>query len=249
VLSTQLPPQVRVTLRGPRSALDELHADDIGNLQVDLHTGNEDRIAFTPEMVHVPPGVQVEQVEPSAITLSWEDQISREVPVQVGVVGVPAQGFMVKGAPIADPSIVRVHGPKSEVLVLQHARAEAFDVTGLTENSYTRALALDKPPGRITSDVASVHVTTVVTREAADRLLPKLPVVVVGLSKAKTTPTEVDVRLVCPPEILRGLRPEQVIPRVEERSTAASGSESVPVIVDVDRCETHVTPSSVIVRW
>ena len=249
VLSNQLPPQVRLTLRGPRAALDELHADDIGNLQVDVHSGSEKRLTLEPAMVHVPPGVHVEQIDPPSIDLLWEDQIVREVPVQVSVVGIPAPGFMVKGAPIADPAFVRVHGPKSEVLVLQHARAEAFDVTGLTENVYSRQLALDKPAGRLTYDASSVQVTTGITREVVERLIPKLPVIAVGQPKAKTTPSEVDVRLVCPPEILRGLRPEQVVPRVEERSAAASGSESLPVIVEVDRCEVHVTPSAVIVRW
>jgi hypothetical protein len=249
VLSNQLPPQVRLTLRGPRAALDELHADDIGNLQVDVHSGNERRISLDPAMVHVPPGVRVEQIDPPAIDLVWEDQIVREVPVQVSVVGIPAPGFMVKGAPIADPNSVRVRGPKSEVLVLQHARADAFDVTGLTENVYPRQLALDKPLGRLTYDTSRVLVTTAITREVVERLIPKLPVIVVGQPKAKTTPPEVDVRLVCPPEILRGLRAEQVVPRVEERSIASSGSESLPVIVEVDRCETHATPSAVIVRW
>ena len=251
VLSNQLPPLqvLGESARAVRAALDELHADDIGNLQVDVHSGSEKRLTLEPAMVHVPPGVHVEQIDPPSIDLLWEDQIVREVPVQVSVVGIPAPGFMVKGAPIADPAFVRVHGPKSEVLVLQHARAEAFDVTGLTENVYSRQLALDKPAGRLTYDASSVQVTTGITREVVERLIPKLPVIAVGQPKAKTTPSEVDVRLVCPPEILRGLRPEQVVPRVEERSAAASGSESLPVIVEVDRCEVHVTPSAVIVRW
>src|ERR1700688_1980067 len=53
VLSNQLPPQVRLTLRGQRAALDDLHADDIGNLQVDVHSGNEKRITLGTQMVHV----------------------------------------------------------------------------------------------------------------------------------------------------------------------------------------------------
>jgi hypothetical protein len=249
VLSNSLPPQVRLTLRGPRAQLDELHSDDIGTLQVDVHSDTERRITLDPAMVHVPPGVRVEQIDPPALNLVWEDQIVRDVPIQVSVVGTAAPGFVVKGAPLAEPETVRVHGPKSEVLVLQHARADSFDVTGLTEGVYPRHLALDKPPGRVVYDTNTVLVTTEVTREVVERPFPKLPVVVVGQTKAKTQPTEVDVRLVCPPEILRALRPEQVVPRVEERSTATSGSESLPVIVDVDRCEAHVMPAAVIVRW
>jgi hypothetical protein len=249
VLANQLPPQVRLTLRGPRAALDDLHPDDIGNLQVDVHSGNQKRITLEDSMVHVPPGVHVEQIDPPALNLVWEDEIVRDVPIQVSVVGTPASGYTVKGVPVADPANVRVHGPKSEVLVLQHARAEAFDVTGLTEGVYPRHLALDKPLGRITYDTQSVLVTLEITREVVERPFTKLQVLVVGQPKAKTTPTEVDVRLVCPPEILRALRPEQVVPRVEERSTAATGSESLPVIVEVDKCAAHVTPAAVIVRW
>src|SRR5580700_1621711 len=83
VLSNSLPPQVRLTLRGPRAQLDELHSDDIGTLQVDVHSDTERRITLDPAMVHVPPGVRVEQIDPPALNLVWEDQIVRDVPIQV----------------------------------------------------------------------------------------------------------------------------------------------------------------------
>src|SRR3982074_444201 len=43
VLITPIPAQIRVTVRGPRSTLDDLHADDIGSVQLDLRRGNEAR--------------------------------------------------------------------------------------------------------------------------------------------------------------------------------------------------------------
>ena len=125
------------------------------------------------------------------------------------------------------------------------------DPTLLTEGTYSRHLAIDKPAGRLSPDPStqSVLITTEITREVVERPFVKMAVAVVGATKAKTQPTEVDVRLLCPPEILRALRSEQVVPRVTVRSTAASGSESLPVEVSVDKCEAHITPSSVIVRW
>ena len=251
VLVNSIPPQVRLTLRGSRTALDELRADDIGNLQVDIHTGAEKRVTLDPALVHVPPSVHVVQIDPPSIDLLWEDQVTRDVPIQVSVVGTPAPGFVVKGVPVAEPPSVRVRGPKSEVLVLQHVRADSFDVNGLTEGSYSRHLAIDKPVGRLSPDPStqSVLITTEITREVVERPFVKMAVAVVGATKAKTQPTEVDVRLLCPPEILRALRSEQVVPRVTVKSTAASGSESLAVEVSVDKCEAHITPSSVIVRW
>jgi YbbR domain-containing protein len=249
VLVNQLPPQVRVTLRGPRAVLDDLRAEDIGNIQVDVHTGQAKRITLEPTMVHVPPGVRVEQIDPPALDLEWEEQVVRDVPVQVSVVGTPAPGFVVKGVPVAEPDTVRVHGPKSEVQVLQHVRADAFDVTGLTEGRYQRHLAVDRPRGRMSLDTSSVLVTAEVTREVVERLFSKMPVAVVGPPKAKTQPAEVDVRLVCAPEIVRALRPEQVVPRVDVKSDAHAASLSLPVTVAVTDCEAHVTPAEVIVRW
>jgi hypothetical protein len=249
VLVSSLPPRVRLTLRGSRAALDDLHADDIGNLQLDVHSGIERHVALTPQMVHVPTGVTVEAVDPPSLDLAWEDEIVRDLPVQVSVVGSPAPGFVVKGVPVADPPTVRVRGPKSDVTRLEYVRAEAFDVTGRSEGTYAKDLKIDVPQGRITSETAIVKVTVEVTREIAERPFTKLAVAVVGPSKAKTQPAEVDVHMVCPPEILRSLRPEQVVPRVEVKSTATSGSESLPVIVSIDKCEAHATPSSVIVRW
>ena len=251
VLVSPMPPSVRLTLRGSRSALDDLHSDDIGYLQIDVHLGSERRVTLDPGMVHVPPSVRVEQIDPPAIDLVWEDRVTRDVPIQVSVVGTPAPGFVVKGVPQADPATVRVRGPKSEVLVLQHVRADPFDVSGLTEGSFPRHLAIDRPTGRVLPDLAtqSVLVTAEITREVVERPFVKIPVAVVGQAKGKSQPTEVDVRLVCPPEILRALRPEQVVPKATAHSTAASGSESVAIEVNVEGCEAHTTPSSVVVRW
>jgi hypothetical protein len=248
LLVDQSPPQVRLLLRGPIAALDDLHADDL-TIQVQLSSTLERAVKLDAKMVHLPPSVRIEAFDPGSVELVWEDIITRDVPIQVSVLGAPAPGFMLKGAPVADPAVVRAHGPKSEVLNLQYARAAAFEVNGLTEGSYPRQLLIDAPPPRVTYDKNSVTVTTEVTREMVERPFIKLPVVVIGQGKAKTLPAEVDVRLVCPPEILRALRPEQVVPRVEENSTEKTGSEALPVIVQVDSCDVHVTPATVVVRW
>jgi len=100
-LVTPIPAQIRVTVRGARSTLDELHADDIGSVQIDLRNGSLGRITFEPSMIPLPPGIKVEQIDPPEVDLKWEDRIARDVPVQVGIIGTPATGFVVKGVPAA----------------------------------------------------------------------------------------------------------------------------------------------------
>jgi hypothetical protein len=248
-LVTPIPAQIRVTVRGQRSTLDDLHADDIGSVQVDLRSGNETRLTFEPATIPVPPGLTVEQIDPPAIDLTWEDRIVRDVRVEVGIVGTAAEGFVVKEAPSAEPPSVRARGPKSEVMVLQRARADAFDVTGLTAGKYTRQLAIDRAPGRVVYDASSVSASVEIGREVAERPFTRVPVAVLGRPNAKAQPSEVDVRLACPPEVVRALRNEQIVPRVQVTSPAEHGSDVLPVQLAIDQCQVHTTPPSVIVRW
>jgi len=248
-LITPIPAQIRVTVRGPRSTLDDLHADDIGSIHLDLRGGDESRVTFDPATIPVPPGIQIEQIDPPSFDLTWEDRITRDVPVEVGIVGTPAPGFVVKGVPAADPAMVRARGAKSEVMVIQHARADAFDITGLTGGKYTRQLAIDRAPGRLTYDASSVSASVEIGREVFERLFTKVPVAVLGHASAKAQPAEVDVRLTCPPEIVRALRPEQIVPRAQTSASGDHGSDVLPVELNIDQCEVHLTPSTVIARW
>jgi YbbR-like protein len=240
--------QVRLFLRGPTAALDEIRPDDL-SLEVQLSSTNERMVKLDSKMVHLPSQVRIEAFDPASVELVWEEIITRDVPIQVNWAGTPAPGFVTKNAPVAEPAVVRAHGPKSEVENLQYARAAAFEVNGLTEGSYPRTLLLDPPPPRVSYERNSVTVTAEIARELSSRSFVKRPVVVTGLVKAKTVPAEVDVRLVCPPENLRGLRDDQIQPRVEVKTTATSGSESLPVTVQLDKCEAQITPSTVVVRW
>jgi hypothetical protein len=248
-LVTPIPAEIRVAVRGPRSTLDDVHADDVGSVQIDLRGGNETRVTFDPATIPVPPGLRVEQIDPPAIDLVWEDRIVRDVPIEVGIVGTPAAGFVVKGVPTADPGSVRARGPKSHVVVLQHARADAFDVTGLTAGKYTRQLAIDRPSPRVSFDLTSVAASVEITREVAERTFTRVPLAILGHGASKAQPPEVDVRLACPPEVVRALRPEQIVPRVQVSAAAEHGSDALPVQLAVDQCEAHITPPTVVVRW
>src|SRR5580765_8438397 len=46
LLVSQSASKVRLTLRGSRASLEELHVDDIGNLQVDARAGSEKRVSL-----------------------------------------------------------------------------------------------------------------------------------------------------------------------------------------------------------
>jgi YbbR domain-containing protein len=245
-----IPRDVRIFVRGSTQTIDNLRGGAV-HMILDL-TGSPEHVIFNPRMVRLPEGVrvEVEQFEPPSIDLKWEQRVTRDVPVQVSVVGSPVDGFIVKGPLVAEPRTVKVRGPQSDVMVLQHVRADAFDVRTITaEGQYPRQLAIEKPNPRLKIEPQSVIVTAEIAREVAEKMFPKLPVAVVGVAKGKTTPAEVDVRLICPPDIVRPLRPDQVVPQVEVTSKDPSGSVSLPVAVRLDKCDAIIQPREVVTRW
>jgi len=250
VLAGSLPQSVRIFVRGSNQVIDNLRASSV-SVQLDLAKKQPEHVVFEPSMVHLPAGIRVEleQFDPPSIDLRWEARIVRDVPIQISVVGEPADGFVVKGHPVGNPKVVHVRGPRSDVMTLQSVRTEAFDVRGLFEGSYSRALAVDRVSPRLVVDPMSIVATAEIVREVSERLFTKVPVVVVGIAKGHTIPADVDVRLVCAPEVARALRPEQVVAQVEVASKEAAGSLSLPVAVHLDRCTVHSTPPAVVVRW
>jgi hypothetical protein len=254
VLLTPLPPLVRVTVRGPRTLLDEMKADDLGAFHPDLRSGKVDHVEFDPSVIHLPPGVRVEQVDPPSLALRWEDEVIREIPVQASITGEPAPGFIIKGAPKVEPPTVRAIGPRSLVDVVQFARAAPFDVTGLDqEKSHEHVLAIDRPPPRVEFETQIVSVKVEVAREELQRIFVKVPVQAVGVPRAVVSPNEVDVKVEGPPELVRSLRPEQVVPTVDLRSSGLTltspGSGRLPVVIGLEGCRASVQPQMVVVRW
>ena len=254
VLLTPLPSVVRVTVRGPRTLIDEMKADDLGAFQPDLRSGKVDHVEFDASVIHLPPGVRVEQIDPPLMALRWEDEVIRDIPVQASITGQPAPGFVIKGAPKVEPPTVRAIGPRSLVDVVQFARAAPFDVTGLDqEKEHEHVLGIDRPPPRVEFETQIVTVKVEVAREELQRIFVKVPVQAVGVPRAVLSPAEVDVKVEGPPELVRSLRPEQVVPTVDLRSSGIAltspGSGRLPVVVGLEGCRASVQPQMIVVRW
>ena len=61
------------------------------------------------------------------------------------------------------------------------------------------------------------------------------------------------IRVEGPPEIVRALRPEQIVPTVDLHSNglngATPGSAKLPVTVELEGCRASAQPLVVVVRW
>jgi YbbR domain-containing protein len=254
-LMTPIPASIHVTLRGPARAIDRLIQTGIVPIEIDLREGHRESIGFEPKNFSFPPETTITIIDPPSIDLEWEDVVTRQIPIQAAITGQPADGYVVKGEPDVDPTQLTVRGPVSVIEVMQFARLAAFDVSGLSEGVHRRRIAIDAPPVRaryIGPSAATVTVT--VARRVSEAKFENRPVEVVGVPGAGTVPRTVDVTVTGAPEIVRALRPEQIVARADLSKAPnvdlkKHGSAVVKVTVELGHADAELQPPSVTVKW
>jgi YbbR domain-containing protein len=129
----EAPSTVDVRVRGTSGVLSRVAAGDIVAV-LDLHAARAGRRLFhvTPEQVHVPFGVEVVQVTPPTVALSFETSVTREVPVVASIEGSPAPGYVV-GKVTLSPDRVEIVGPESAVKRAREALTETVSIADLRD--------------------------------------------------------------------------------------------------------------------
>jgi hypothetical protein len=256
-LMTPIPASIHVTLQGSARAIDNLLQAGMPPVEIDLRDGRRESVVFDESMFTLPPDTKITIIDPSSIELNWEDVATRQIPIQAAITGQPADGYVVRGEPDVDPKTITVSGPLSSIEVLQFARLSAFDVSGLSEGVHRRRLGIDAPPVRVKylgPQAANVAVT--VARRVSEVRFENRPIEVVGVPSGVTAPRTVDVIVAGPPEIVRALRPEQIVPvadltKVEglDLKELKHGSAQVKVTLPLSHAEAELQPPSVNVKW
>lgn len=126
------PDTVEVRLRGASSALGRVMPGEVVAV-LDLQGARTGTRLFhlLADEVRTPYGVQVTQVNPSSLSLTFEQSATKAVPVLPAVDGDPAPGFHV-GRISATPPVVTVVGPASHVIGLKGATTEPVLVSRAT---------------------------------------------------------------------------------------------------------------------
>ncbi len=126
------PETIDVRLRGTSSALARLLPGEvIAVLNLQNARVGARLFHLQTDQVRVPYGVQVSQVTPASVPLTFELTGSRLVPVVPGVEGEPAPGFTA-GRISSEPAVVEVIGPVSRLQQLKHAITEPVVITKAT---------------------------------------------------------------------------------------------------------------------
>jgi YbbR domain-containing protein len=230
----EAPSLVDVRVRGASAALSQLGPGDIV-AQLDLRTARVGRRLYqlTPEQVRVPFGVQVVQVTPPTVGLSFEPSASKLVLVAPAVEGDPAPGYVV-GKVAVEPSTVEVVGPQSAVERVTEAVTEPVSVAGARQEVSDGVTVgfLDGSLRLKTPRLAQVRVE--ILPGPVERTVRERPVHLMNIEShlvARAVPNAVDVVLRGSREGVNRVSVDEVVAAIDLAGLGA-GSYTLPVRVE-----------------
>jgi YbbR domain-containing protein len=132
-LAGDAPNVVDVRVRGSSGALSRLAAGELVAV-LDLRQARTGQrlLHLTGTDVRAPFGIEVVQVTPSSLAMTFERSDTREVMISPVVEGQPAEGFEVRRVTV-DPAVVLVAGPATAVRDIKEAITEPVSVAGASD--------------------------------------------------------------------------------------------------------------------
>jgi YbbR domain-containing protein len=221
---------VEVRLRATPAIVRQLDHEDV-SVRIDLKGVEKGEHFFhlTETLVRRPFGVTVVKLSPASLTLNLEQTLEREVPIAGRIVGTPDPAFEVSEI-LAEPSAVRLAGPRSRIVALKSVFTEAVSVDARKDTvSKDVNIGIGDPLVRIQGS-SRVKVTVRIRERHQTRTFARLQLEVRG-GPARVRPSFVEVSVEGPRSVVSRVAPEALQPYADV-SGAVPGAP-VPVAVQV----------------
>lgn len=161
-------PTAEVRVRGPERLVSRLRPDEV-HVRVDLNgvKAGERTFDLSAQQIREPRDLEVVQVVPSQIQLSFDERSRRQVQVHPRIRGDFASGLRLAKA-TADPVEVTITGPRSRVEAIDFASTDAIDASGVTSTqTFSTHIFIPDPLIQVVNPTA-VHVTVMMERTSAN---------------------------------------------------------------------------------
>jgi YbbR domain-containing protein len=173
-ITTEVIPQAQVRIRGPVRRMRSITAAqvhpvvDLGGAATGEHTYD-----LTAAQVHAPYDLEVVQVVPAEVRISFDQRATREVQVRPRVKGVLPPGYEIAKVE-TEPPAIEIVGPKKRVDAVDSAMTDPVDATGVMGHATftTNAYVADPLVREVRPEQIRV---TVLTQKAATQTSPGRP--------------------------------------------------------------------------
>jgi YbbR domain-containing protein len=156
--------EAQVRVRGPERLIHRLVPGDV-RAEIDLasiHPG-ERTFDLNTQQIHLPQDLEVVQIIPGQLRLSFDQRMTRTVEIRPRVTGTFARGMRV-GQVSADPPTIMIAGPRQRVEAVETATTDPVDASGaMTRASFTTQAYVTDPLIQVVHPMP-VRVTVIMER-------------------------------------------------------------------------------------
>ncbi|MCS6856729.1 MAG: hypothetical protein NZM37_03365 [Sandaracinaceae bacterium] len=224
MLVSELPERIRLTLKGSRFILNSLRSTEIPPVHIDLSAVTASVYHLSPDDFELPGGVEVVQVEPSAIPLTWEERISKRLPIFPIFEGELLPHLALADSPEVNPTHATFEGAASQLEGLESVGTEPIPLYGLSPGRYERQVGF----ARLPSHVQPLGPRLVTVRfEIKQKLIEKVlnsEISAIGQAVRELRPSHLRIALRGTDEALQGLDAASIVAYVDARELEGSGA-------------------------
>jgi YbbR domain-containing protein len=161
-ISSEVIPQAQIRIRGPVRVIRDIAQTDVHPI-IDLEgvTPGEKTFDLTTKQIHLPRQVDVVQVVPTQLRVSFDRRMTKEVEVKPRVTGTFASGYRILSATV-EPNRIAIVGPERRVKMIDDAVTDPVDATGVlgTATFLTNVFIADPLVRPVNPEPVRVTVTT-----------------------------------------------------------------------------------------
>lgn len=163
-ISSESVPEAQIRVRGPERLIRQLRVNEV-QAEIDLAgvKSGERTFDLTSHQVRRPRELEVVQIVPSQLHLSFDTKVSRQVEVHPRVTGVFATGEQIVQV-LADPSHIMITGPRHHVETIDAATTDPIDATGTLGSAVFSTNVYVPDPLVQVEQATSIHVTVIVQK-------------------------------------------------------------------------------------
>jgi diadenylate cyclase len=163
-------PDAQVRVKGAERFIHELRAQTV-HVEVNLADVKPGERTFdlTAQQVRLPQDLEVTQVVPSQVRLSFDIGLRREVPIHPRVIGTFAPGYRIAEV-LSQPATILISGPKQRVEAVEAATTDPVDASGnMVRSTFTTNTFVSDPLVQIVHP-APIRVTVIMEKTSAEPL-------------------------------------------------------------------------------
>lgn len=172
---------VQIRLEGPDTILQEITPDDFVATADLSQVPSGERVSVEINVTTTKSGAEISFITPEQVDVTLEQQVTRDIPVELDIRGSVARGHT-QGEPLIEPPSIRVSGPESQVSQLNFALVTIFLNSTVETLIETSSPIFYDQAGRVSSvsalDLSHDEVTVTVPVEESAGFADKLVTVV-----------------------------------------------------------------------